>query len=127
MLDSIEVREIMMGVLTKEEIQETHNWFTSNYLKDQEKFGSKVVSMNVEDVTASYYDLMRMSGRLPMKENQVISTMLDKNISPGLKEDHWKQTPGKIMIGNGISWTLIISINYVRNKQRDYYVRKMEV
>ena len=58
MLDSIEVREIIMGVSTKEEIQETHNWVTSNYLKDQEKFGSKVVSMNVEDVTASYYDLM---------------------------------------------------------------------
>ena len=53
--------------------------------------------------------------------------MLDKNISPGLKEDHWKQTSGKIMIGNGISWTLIISINYVRNKQREYYVRRMEV
>ena len=98
MLDSIEVREIVMGV-------------TSNYLKDQERFGSKVVSMDVEDVTASYYDHMRMSGRLPIKENQVISTMLDKNISPGLKENHWKQTPGKIMIGNGISWTLIISIN----------------
>ena len=88
MLDSIEVREIVMGVSTKEEILETHNWVTSNYFKDQEKFESKVVSMDVEDVTAPYYDLMRMLGLQPIKENQVISTMLDKNISPGLKEDH---------------------------------------
>ena len=90
MLDSIEVREIMMGVSTKEEIQETHNWVTSNYLKDQEKFGSKVVSMDVEVITASYYDLMRMSGRLPIKENQFISTMLDENISPGLETNSRK-------------------------------------
>ena len=69
MLDSIEVREIVMGVLTKEEILETHNWVTCNYLKDQEKFGSKVVSMDVEDVTASYYDLMRILGQLPIKLN----------------------------------------------------------
>ena len=95
MLDSIEVREIKMGVSTKEEILETHNWVTSNVLKDQEKFGSKVVSMDVEDVTASYCDLMRMSGQLPIKENQVISKMLDKNISPGLKEDCWVELPGR--------------------------------
>ena len=62
MLDSIEVREIVTGASSKEEILEIHNWVTSNYLKDQEKFGSKVVSMDVEYVTASYYDLMRMSG-----------------------------------------------------------------
>ena len=62
MLDSIEVREIVTGVSSKEEIIETHNWVTSNYLKDQEKFGSEVVSMDVEVVTASYNDLMRMSG-----------------------------------------------------------------
>ena len=127
MLDSIEEREIVIGVSSKEEIIEIHNWVTSNYLKDQEKFGSKVLSMDVEDVTAWYYDLMRMLDRLPIIENQIISTVLDKNIISGLKEDHWKQTPGKIMIGHGISWTLIISINYVRNEWRQYYVRRMEV
>ena len=31
------------------------------------------------------------------------------------------------MVGNGISWTLIIFINYVRNELRQYYVRRMEV
>ena len=62
MLESIEVREVVTGISTKEEIIEIQDWVTSNYLKDQEKFGSKVVSMDVEDVTASYYDLMRMSG-----------------------------------------------------------------
>ena len=127
MLDSIEVREIVTGVSSKEEILEIHDWVTSNYLKDQEKFGSKVVSIDVKDITASYYNLMRMSGRLPIIKNQIISTVLDKNIISGLKEDHWKQTPGKIMISNRISWTLIISINYVRNEWRQYYVRRMEV
>ena len=127
MLDSIELREIVTGVSTREEITEIHDWVTNNYLEDQEKFGSKVVSVDVEDVTVLYYDLMRMSGQLPIIENQIISKVLDKNIISGLKKDHWKQRPGKIMIGNGISWTLIISINYVRNKWRQYYVRRMEV
>ena len=71
-MDSIEVRAIVTGVSSKEEIIEIHNWVTSNYLKDQEKFGSKVVSMDVEDVTVSYYNLMRMSDQLPIIENQII-------------------------------------------------------
>ena len=72
MLDSIEVREIVTGTSTREEIIEIHDWVTNNYLEDQAKFGSKVVSMDVEDVTVSYYNLMRMSGQLPIIENQII-------------------------------------------------------
>ena len=33
MLDSIEVREIVTGASSKEEILEIHNWVTSNYLR----------------------------------------------------------------------------------------------
>ena len=72
MLDLIEVREIVTGVSTKKEIIEIHDWVTNNYLEDQAKFGSKVVSMDVEDVTVSYYNLMRMSDQLPIIENQII-------------------------------------------------------
>ena len=127
MLDSVEVREIVTEVLTKEEIIEIQDWVTNNYLKDQAKFGSKVVSMDVKNIPVSYFDLMRMLGQLPITKGQLNSTLLDKNIVSGLKKDHWRKIPGKIMIGNRISWTLIISINYVRNKWRQYYVRRMEV
>ena len=43
----------------------------------------------------------------------------------GLQEDGWKQTPGKIMFGNGLTWLVIISLPYQRNRNRDYIVERI--
>ena len=42
-------------------------------------------------------------------------------------EDCWKQTPGKIMFGDGLMWCAIISLPYQRNRDGDYIVERIRV
>ena len=61
--------------------------------------------MDVKDVKASYYDVMRMAGKLVIsKGSQPVQRHLDNRLVMGIQEDEWKQTPGKIMFGDGPTW-----------------------
>lgn len=62
MLDKIEVQEIVCGVSSKPEIEEIHEWVTKMNKKDQATFGTRVISMDVEDVKVTFYDTLRMAG-----------------------------------------------------------------
>ena len=82
--------------------------------------------MGVEDVKAYYYDVMRMEGKLVIsKESQPFQQSLDNRLVSGIQEDGWKQTPGKIMFGDGLSWCAIISLPYWRNKNGDYIMERI--
>ena len=62
---------------------------------------SNLYGMEVEDVKVSYYDVMRMVGKIVIsRESQSFQTHLDDRTVLGLLEDCWKQTPGKIMFGD---------------------------
>ena len=55
--------------------------------------------MDVEDVKASYYEVMRMPGKIVIsKDSQPFQRHLDNRLVSRLLEDGWKQTPGKIFI-----------------------------
>ena len=104
MLEEIEVRELVCGVSTEEEIVATRDWISKMHEMDQSSFGSQVISMDVEDVKVTYYDTLRMAGKLDIKpERAVLRTHLEKENIHGLTKDIWKQVPGKIILGNGIS------------------------
>ena len=45
----------------------------------------------------------------------------------GYSKDTFKQIPGKIMFGNGVSWTCLISLNLRRNKSKEYVLERMTV
>ena len=76
-LDDVEVHEIICGVSTTEEIEKFHEWISKQYLKNQENFDSGVISMYVEDVKASYYDVMRMAGKIVLsKDSQSFNLIL---------------------------------------------------
>ena len=108
------MREIICGISTQDEIEKFHEWITEKHLKNQDKFDSGVLSMDVEDVKASYYDVMRMSGELVISDpgTQISKSKIDDRPDPGIREDGWKQTPGKIMFGDSLTWTGIISLPY---------------
>ena len=92
-----------------------------NSLRDLlSKFDSRVLSMDVEDVKASNYDVMRMARELVISNpgTQIFKTRIDDRPVPGIKEEGWKQTPGKSMFGNGLTWTGIISLPYKRNRSK---------
>ena len=71
--------------------------------------------MDVEYVKASYYDVMRMAGKIVIScESQSFQRHKDDRPVSGLLEDCWKQTPGKIMFGDRLTWCGIISLPYQR-------------
>ena len=69
MLNQIEGREIVCGVIPSISI---HAWITEMYKLDQCTFGSRIVSMDVEDVKTTYYDTLRMVGELQLPNNHQV-------------------------------------------------------
>ena len=48
------------------------------HLENQDTFDTGIVSMDVEDVKASYYDVMRMAGKIVIsQESQTFKRNLD--------------------------------------------------
>ena len=128
MLDQIEVRELVCGIRSQDKILETHQWITDMYKADQSTFGTRVISMDVEDVKTTYYDTLRMAGKLEIpSKNSVLRTDVESEVIYRFGKDVWKQIPGKIMIGNGISWVCIISLNMSKNHRGEYYLERMEI
>ena len=83
------------------------------HLKNQENFDSGVVSMDVEDLKASYYDVMRMVGKIVIsKDFKPFQCHLNNKLVYGLLEEGWKQTPEKIMFGDDLTWSAIIFLPY---------------
>ena len=98
------------------------------HLENQDKFDTGVISMDVEEVKASCYDVMRMAGKIVIsRENQSFQRYIDDRPVSGLLEDSWKQTPGKIMFGDGLTWCAIISLPYRRNHEGNYIVDRIRV
>ena len=128
MLNEIEVRELTCGVSSDEEISEVRDWITRMHQMDQDRVATQVISLDVEDVKVTYYDTLRMAGKLSiMPENPVIRTHLDKEIIHGLSKDGWRQIPGKIMFGNGITWTCLISLDLKTTEKGDWRLERMTV
>ena len=112
MLKEIEVRELVCRVSSEDEIAATRKWISRMHAIDQNSFASQVISLDVEDVKTMYYDTLRMAGKLSINpEKAVRRTSPEKEIIHGQFKDTWKQIPGKIMFGNGISWTCLISLD----------------
>ena len=104
MLEDVQGCEFICGVSTTQEIETFHKWITDRHLKNQENFNSGVISMDVKDMKASYYDVMRMARKIViLKDSQMFQCHLDNRLVAGLQDDQWKQTPGKIMFGNGLT------------------------
>ena len=80
--------------------------------------------MDIKDVKASYYNVMHM---VISKKSQPFQRHFDFRSVSGLLEDSWKQTPGKIMFDDSLSWCTIISLPYWRNRNGDYIVERVRV
>ena len=56
MLGNVEVREIVAGVSSPEEILETRKWMEDQHAKDQAILPTSFVSMDIEDLHITHYD-----------------------------------------------------------------------
>ena len=106
------MKEIVAGVSSPEEILEINLWMKEQHAHDQAIFPTRVISMDVEEIRITHYDWMRMTGELPMKTlSEPVKTRLARDRISGFNDDKWKQLPSLIMIGNGTSWALMISLD----------------
>ena len=127
-LEDVEVKEIICGISSTDKIQKFHEWTTKKHLENQDTFDSGVISMDSEDVKASYYDVMQMAGKdVISRKFHPFQRRLDERPVSGLMEDCWKQTPGNIMFGDGLTWCAIISLPYRRNRSGEYIVERIRV
>jgi len=128
MLDRIEVRELVCWVSSDQEIEQTREWIKKMQGLDQDRFCSQVVSLDVEDVKTTYYDTLRMAGKLSIDPKRaVLRTSVETDLAHGYSKDGWKQVPGKIMFGNGITWTCLISLDLEMNGLGDYVLKQVTV
>ena len=112
LLDDVEIKEIIAGVSSPEEILEIRKWKEAQHAKDQAILPTNVVSMNVEELCITHYDWRRMTGELPMTTwSERLKTYLAKDRISGFDDDKCEQLPCLIMIGNGASWVLMISLD----------------
>ena len=127
MLEEIEVREIILGVSTEDEVNETVHWFWRNYTRDQTMYPSTVISMDCEELKISLFDIYRLAGKMDFSPGRKISPRKETSTIPGFPKDEWKQLPVKTMFGNGLSYALIISINLERDQYDTYILSQVHV
>ena len=88
MLDDVEVREIVAGVSSPEEILETRKWMEEQHAKDQAILPTSVVSMDVEELRVTHYDWMKMTGELPITtRSESFKLHLARDRISGFNED----------------------------------------
>ena len=117
LLDRIEVRELVCGVSSTSEILEVKEWIKRMQDADQRMFGTRIVSFDVEDVKATYFDTLRMARRATIDpKNAILKRKCDPEMMADASKDTFKQIPGKIMFGNGVSWTRRLQLWKLRRK-----------
>ena len=67
-LEEVEVREVICGFSSTEETQKCIEWLTEKHLQNQDSFDTGIVSMDVEDVKAFFYDVMRMVRKIVISQ-----------------------------------------------------------
>ena len=104
MLKDVEVKEIIAGKSSPEEILEIRRWMEYHQASNQSILPTKTVSMNLKEVRVTHYDWIKMIGELLMStRSKSLKTYLAKERISGFNDNKWKQLPALIMIGNGTS------------------------
>ena len=123
-LKQVEVKEIIVGRSTEQEIDEITSWFWDQYALDQKILPTHVVSMDVEEIKVTLYDTLRIAGKLPFKKGQLMSRKEEKTIK-GQPEDRMQQLPVKIMLGNGLNHALMVSLDLFRDAKGRYILNRI--
>ena len=125
MLDNVKVDEIIVGQSRAGQIERSMEIFWENWGKDQRMLPTQTVSMDNEEIQITLYDVYRLAGKIRCEFPILSSEDVDKVTRyPGVPEDRWVQLPVRIMLGNGLSWALMITINLEVNSQGRYILEK---
>ena len=127
MMHEVEVKEVIIGETTPEQCNEIFSWFWSKHEKDQKSYPTAVCSMDNEEIKISLLDVYRMAGKIGTIFPRRISDELHDHNLESIPEDRWMQLPVRVMIGNGISYALMITIALERNSRNEYMLNRIVI
>ena len=80
--------------------------------RDKVSFPCYGVSLSVETLDLSMSDIHRMAGLLPLRQSKMmcLGKLQSEDLGDGQK-DEWREVPVKILIGNGVNWCTVISVD----------------
>ena len=105
LLQRVEVREIIVGKTHDNEIKNIAKWMKKMHLADQTQCPTNTMSMDVEEVKIHEADFKLIMDKAASSDST--PTQISKIFRKG---DKCKQLPVKMMLGNGYTWALMISI-----------------
>ena len=127
MLEDMEVKEIIAGVTSKEEMAEIFEWFWEQFNKDQLIFPTHTVSMDVKEVSETLYDCYRLAGKMDREDGRRLESRPNPSRIGDYPEDRMQQLSALIMIVNGISFDSMISLNLQRDEDYQYIMSLLQV
>ena len=111
-IQQCEIREIIVGKTSTSEIIKFEEWLLSMREWDDISLLCSVISLSIKTVKLTLRDVYRIAGILPMQESKMkCASNLQLNMDDVIPEDTWKKIPTKILLGNGVDWCAVISID----------------
>ena len=121
MCNDIESMELIIGKSPSELISQCKDWVLNNIAANQGQNPTAVLPLVVKEMTMSKYDLIRMARREYQDGTFEIHTKLSvvRHHETGWFtddegndiQDEWIKIPSKIVIGDGLDWILVISLD----------------
>ena len=121
--DEVEVWEFVIGVDSEDNLAEFRSWVEGNITADIRAMPTSVLSLDIEEIKVTMYDLLRMSSSI--YRDTVIDLHEDLLEVPDQEtmlqhiKNKWENIPAKIMFGNGITWCAMISFD-IRTTKTGY-------
>ena len=110
-LESCEVREIVVGRTSQEEIESVIEWTLDQLERDQVSLPCSGLSLDIHVQGVSTHDLYKMAGNIPMPGGRrLVSSKLSDKKHDGVPMDEWMSIPVLITLGNGITWAVAICV-----------------
>ena len=127
MIQEVEVKEIIIGETSPGKCKEIFSWFWENHRRDQKTLPTAVCSMDNEEIRISLVDVYRMAGKIGSTFPRKIADNLVDHDLLNIPEDRWMQLPVRVMIGNGITYALMITIALDRDQRSDYILNRVHI
>ena len=108
LLDQVKVKELWIGRDSEEKVREVCRWAAKQWGKDQAMCPTGVISMDLEAIQILKSDLEKVleSAKMPKPLPVPIENLNCKKIKKGTAT----QLPVRIMVGNGYSWALMLTL-----------------
>ena len=108
LLDEVKVEEIWIGRDSEEKVSKLTGWAIKQWVKDQSLCPTGVISMDMEalQVLKEDFEAVMQSAACTNPSQTLIKNLNGRRVSKGTAT----QLPVRIMIGNGQSWVLMITL-----------------